>query len=416
MSGIEGFWVRNFGILGQVGVGTSYLQFAYVNEETSFVPFALGPLTLFAGANGTGKSTLLDAFMFVSDTLRYGVEKAFLKRGGFEAVYTHGGEGPISIGINYRHRDEPTPCTYALSIGRDKGGKPYIESELFAYREAKPPFPVFYLQNGAKSIRYLMPDEALDTADLNKIEFTDFRHLGLGGIEGHPACPAVAGLKSLLQNWYLSDVSPDMARGLSLAATARFVNPRGSTLADLVRFHLARDGEAFRNRLGDISAVLDRKAILETGTEGTGPLLSFVDPDRPECKMPATQMSDGFLRLLITLLLLEDPDPAPLIGIEEPENGLDRAACWRLIDILHRFAKPDSAQTVETVKPQLFLTTHHPGLADALRPEQVWLLERDANGRAIAYRAGDDLAVQELHGGENELPETWFSDLFEAKL
>jgi len=33
-------------------------------------------------------------------------------------------------------------------------------------------------------------------------------------------------------------------------------------------------------------------------------------------------MSDGTLKLFAYLLLLQDPEPPVLIGIEEPENGL----------------------------------------------------------------------------------------------
>ena len=42
----------------------------------------------------------------------------------------------------------------------------------------------------------------------------------------------------------------------------------------------------------------------------------FVDP------FYAQQMSDGTLKLFAYLLLLEDPNPASFICIEEPENGL----------------------------------------------------------------------------------------------
>jgi predicted ATPase len=42
----------------------------------------------------------------------------------------------------------------------------------------------------------------------------------------------------------------------------------------------------------------------------------------------ADQMSDGTLKLFTYLLLLEDPDPPPLICIEEPENATSsRKAC-----------------------------------------------------------------------------------------
>lgn len=75
----------------------------------------------------------------------------------------------------------------------------------------------------------------------------------------------------------------------------------------------------------------------------------YVDP------FYALDMSDGTLKMFGYLLLLEDPEPAPLIGIEEPENGLHH----QLLEPLAMEMKKYSAQPGG---PQIILTTHAPYL------------------------------------------------------
>ena len=411
MGRIEGLWVRNYGVLKQVGIGSCFLQFAYVNDDSEFLPFPLGPTTIIAGANGTGKSTFFDIFTFLADTFRYGVDKAMLKRGGYEAVYTQGGEGPISIGINYRQDDEELPVTYALSIERDINGKAFIETEMLAYREGTTPFPVLYLQNGAQSIRYITPDERIDGADLNRIEFTDYRHLGLSQLAEHPAYPAFKSVRQLIEDVYLSNFSTDIGRGLSLAATAKFVNPRGSSLAALVQFMAERYADTFSQMLDRLVPLFPQITgiTIQNGLDGK-PLLFF---QQGGVWLPATRMSDGFLRLFTYLLILEDPLPAPLLCIEEPENGLDRVACWRLVDELIKYANPSTRPGMTS---QLFISTHHPGIVDAVKPESVWVFEPNRSGFTTANRACDDLVIQNVWEQQRELPNDWFSQFFESKL
>ena len=72
--------------------------------------------------------------------------------------------------------------------------------------------------------------------------------------------------------------------------------------------------------------------------------------------IPAARLSDGTLRYLSLLTILLDPDPPPLIAIEEPELGLHPDIVFDLARLL-----VDASQ-----RTQLILTTHSPTLIDAL--------------------------------------------------
>ena len=65
MAKIEGFRIKNFGSLKDVTLGKLW------NQQKSK---PLTPLTAVIGKNGVGKSTIVDAFGFLSDCLKFGVE------------------------------------------------------------------------------------------------------------------------------------------------------------------------------------------------------------------------------------------------------------------------------------------------------------------------------------------------------
>lgn len=97
MTLIEGFRVRNYPALRDVALGKA--SFSDKAEK-------LTPLTVVIGKNGVGKSTLFDAFGFVSDCLSLGVETAcdHRQRGGFERLRSKGTGDSIRFDMS-KNRD-----------------------------------------------------------------------------------------------------------------------------------------------------------------------------------------------------------------------------------------------------------------------------------------------------------------------
>jgi predicted ATPase len=84
--------------------------------------------------------------------------------------------------------------------------------------------------------------------------------------------------------------------------------------------------------------------------------------------VPATRLSDGTLRYLCLLAILCDPEPPPIICIEEPELGLHPDAIPKVADLLISASE----------RTQLIVTTHSDILVDAMteRPEVVLVCEK----------------------------------------
>jgi predicted ATPase len=127
MARIEGIRIRNFRALRDVTLGKVLSM-----QE----PDPLTPMTAVIGKNGAGKSTLFDAFGFLADCLRTGVEEAFdaRGRGGFERVKSQGARGPIEFEVYYKEEGNARPITYELSIDSDSSGRPYVLKERLRQR------------------------------------------------------------------------------------------------------------------------------------------------------------------------------------------------------------------------------------------------------------------------------------------
>ena len=93
--------------------------------------------------------------------------------------------------------------------------------------------------------------------------------------------------------------------------------------------------------------------------------------------IPAGRLSDGTLRYLCLLAILCDPDPPPVICIEEPELGLHPDLLPKIADLLMQASE----------QCQIIVTTHSDILVDAMseQPESVVVFEK-VHGETQARR------------------------------
>jgi predicted ATPase len=158
----------------------------------------------------------------------------------------------------------------------------------------------------------------------------------------------------------------------------------GDNLANVIQF-LA---EQHPQRLEQIFAVLRQRVpriesvLSETMPDGR--LLLQIKDAPFSHPVLARFASDGTLKMLAYLVMLNDPSPPPFIGIEEPENFLHP----RLLPELAEECRGAIAQT------QLLVTTHSPFFLNGLRPEEVRVLWRDEHGYTQTQRASDLTGVQ----------------------
>lgn len=365
----------------------------------------LTPLTVLLGPNGSGKSTIFDVFAFLSECFTEGLRRAWDRRGRFKELRTRGAEGPIVIELKYRERPKTPLITYHLEVAESTSG-PYLAREWLAWRRGSSGKPFRFLdfeQGEGNVIQGEEPDESA-TRERERLEAPDTLAVNaLGQLAKHPR---VVSLRRFITGWYLSYLSADSARGVPEAGPQERLSETGDNLPNVVQYLRERHTDRLDEILQILRARVPRLDRVETEILADGRLLlRFKDApfDQP---ILARYASDGTLKMLAYLTLLWDPEPAPLVGIEEPENYLHP----KLLMGLAEECREAAART------QLLVTTHSPFFVNGLKAAEVRALHRDERGFTQARRVADIDVVQELvrHGGL--LGDLWMEGYFDDTL
>ncbi|MCL2306528.1 MAG: AAA family ATPase [Planctomycetaceae bacterium] len=402
---LEGFWIKNFRALKQFAIGSCYLQFVYVDEDITQTQYELSPTTILIGRNGAGKSTVLDAFAFVCDCIKLGVEDACQKRGGYDSLYSQGSTGPLSFGFNFRASPSKI-LTYVLNIDFGVSNRPYVETELLAYRaESIESFqvPILFFQNGQKIVRHFLVS-GKGNNDLSQVELTDMRHLGLASLGDLQEYPVVGKIKDFFAKCSLSSYSENLRAfsppSMVFQGVSNFYNEE---LVALLRYFRKEYPDRTPEILNRIAAKLPDVEMIDVG-KGTQNRLSLV-LKKKNFPNPfyGNQLPEGLLKLLTYYCLLEEPKPVPFVGIDEPENGLD---AWFLKSFLD-----DVQAAVQTKNSSQFLfATHFHGLANWMAPTNVWILETASDGFTQVQRGSDYPIVNDMVRNDQPVGDSWYSD------
>ena len=145
---------------------------------------------------------------------------------------------------------------------------------------------------------------------------------------------------------------------------------------------LKKSPKAKKAFLDNLRKLYDGLTDFEVVTEG-GSVQVFLHEE--DFAIPATRLSDGSLRFLCLLAILCDPEPPPLICMEEPELGLHPDILPTVADLL----KEASQRT------QLIVTTHSDILVDAMTdcPESVVVCEKHEGKTEMTRLSASELAV-----------------------
>lgn len=363
------------------------------------------------GANGVGKSTLLDALGFIGDCLNDGVEAACDRpqRGGFERMRTAGSSEPIKFEIRYRQTKKDRPISYSLHIDTDKRGRACVIYERLRQRRKGNsngwPYSFLELTHGSGYVWSGSEVDGQEGKESVSIKMSDRQVLGistLGTLKDHPR---ISQFRSFLAGWYLSYFVPELARTQPMAGADPHLNRRGDNLAKYLQFIERERSARFRAMLDWIATKIPGLEAIKSARAPDGRLLLEFQAQGYAKPFYQQDMSDGSLKLLAYLLLMEDPEPAPFIGIEEPENGLHHQLLSLLADELKAFANKERG-------PQVLVTTHSTNFVDALSPAEVWILQKGKDGYSTVTRAADIPTVQSLYDEGIPTGSLWYSDHF----
>ena len=334
----------------------------------------LTPLTVLLGPNGSGKSTVFDLFAFLTECFDTGLRRAWEKRGRARELKSRGGEGPVVIEIAYREQPRRPLITYHLEVD-ERNGRPTVVWEWLRWKRGRygPPFRFLdYADGSGRVISGEMPDAQDERIEVPLSSADTLAVNALGQLAENPR---VVALRNFIMGWHVSCLSSDDTRGQPEAGPQERLSRSGDNLANVIQY-LSEEHPMLLESI--FIKLRERVPKIETVTADPMPdgrlLLQIKDAPFAEPVM-ARFASDGTLKMLAYLALLHDPIPPPFIGVEEPENYLHPR-------LLHGLAEECREAAGAT---QVLVTTHSPFFLDALRPEEVRVLWRDAAGYTKCY-------------------------------
>ena len=365
----------------------------------------LPPMTVVIGANGTGKSTLFDVFSFLKDALAGNVASAVARRGGFRELVSRGEQGPIGITVKFRESGGRL-ATYLLNV-TDRHGQVMVEREVLRYRWGRSGRPWHFVDFGYGSglaITNEYDEEKHPLEQWESYKLDNPSTLAIKGLGQFQKFRIVSEFRNLIENWHISNFHIADARPSAEAGYAEHLSTRGDNVAQVAQYLYENHREEFDRVLAVMRARVPGVTAVDAKPTEDGRLVlrfqdgSFKDP------FIARYVSDGTIKMFAYLVLLHDPNPYPLLAVEEPENQLYPSLLGELIEEFRDYAHRGG---------QTFVSTHSPDFLSGAKLDEIYWLQK-VDGFSVVRRGSDSRLLRDLVE-EGDLPGAlWKQRLFDG--
>lgn len=374
----------------------------------------LKPFMAVVGPNATGKSNLFDALKFLSRLAQVDVRQAMQElRGEPEELFrqTPAGhhttmtfaievllpvrgvddfsadfetpaqrlryeiaiemkEDPHGVFVTHedcrliRAEDDKMVFKYPSKISRSSRKTPFLETEKDP--QGRPKFFIIrqdgVLESGTSkrgSPRQLPAAEASRSA-LSTIATSEFRHL--------------YALKKLISGPQFLEINPTEAR----KANDRFEDKRlrsnasnlAASLSEIQRLSATenRPSGAIADISADLAMLIPQVRNVRVLDDPKSREYAFDVQVRDGTSFSSRVISDGTIRLLALLAVIDDPNRQGILCFEEPENGVHEGRIPDLINLLRRASE---VQDKNGDYFQVLINTHSPAVMDTLNSDEV---------------------------------------------
>lgn len=332
-----------------------------------------GTLNVVIGPNGSGKSNLLKYINFFASSLSGQSESYILRSGGFTSLAWNNEIKPINVSLSFSSQ------SYAL----DENFKPTNNQITYffniSYSLETSPFNRIGYSNEHTELYYMSDDHRIDIFDIkhtgNELVYSDSNNnitksapfsssINIFNTPNRTFTDNIENnlqhfkqYASLMSTYYTLDTSEHSPLRLPVVtAYEQRVKPDASNLIQVLHTLYTSD----RNFESDIDSAMNaafgndyEKLVFPPAADQRVQLrIRWKSLKREQS---ALDISDGTLRFLYLLAILANPDPSPLIAIDEPETGLHPS----MFPIIAEFAQDCSR------KSQIIFTTHSPQFLDA---------------------------------------------------
>ncbi|RKZ48348.1 MAG: ABC transporter ATP-binding protein [Candidatus Parabeggiatoa sp. nov. 2] len=357
------------------------------------IDMEMRPLTVMIGANGVGKTSVLEVFDLLASAAQGKLKNILSKFGGIEDILTYDKSEKVSFKLSME-RAASTLLDYALTLNK-KGMSYEIGEETLVQENADNHKSLKYIDANRSDIRYFQ-------ADSNKLVRPTWEHSPFE--TSLFQMPKLSEVPEIVRQ-QLAAITYYSAYALNVGYNAPIRSPQkmqpathpGHNGEDLVTcLYYLRETDKIRFEvIEDTLAVafpsferLDFPPVAAGTLAMTWKDKNFYKP------LYMNQLSEGILRFLWLITLLHSPDLTAVTLIDEPEVSLHP----QLLSILTDANRSASEHT------QLIVATHSERLVRFLTPQNVLVMDEEEGLAQVKW--ADTLDLDEWLS-EYPLDELW---------
>lgn len=343
-------------------------------------------LIVMVGANGVGKTSVLDAFSMLAASANGELNNSFNSMGGFASNMTYDGQTScIDFEIDMMIPDRE-PLQYQLEL-RHKGTSYFIAKEELSQRNPGYPTPFKHIDSKGDFIKYfdVADDENKLVSPTWEVDPYETSLSQVPKLFGQPE--SLRKLLSRATLYHTLDVGPHSPVKLpQQLLPVDFPGKNGEYLAPFLYNLRENHSDQYDDIVSTLNIAFPDFESLGFPTAAAGMIhLTWKDKNRV-LPFYAHQLSEGRLRFLWLVSLLNSPGLPPITMIDEPETSLHP----ELISILAGSIRKASSRT------QIWVATHSVNLIQNLSPRDVLVMDTDDYGMTTA-RWGDDPELKLEH-------------------
>lgn len=355
------------------------------------VDLKVRPFMVLIGANGVGKTSMLDAFTLLSASASGNLNSALSQFGGVTNLLTRGKAEVVSFLVDMTVPGHQ-PLEYDLRFAPRANGY-CITREILSQKRGLPE-PFKHIDSSDRDIRYYeINQERLvrPTWEHNPLETSLFQ---VPKMFRQPE--EMRRILATTTHYHVLDVGPRAPVKLPQPMKpATLPGALGEDLAPYLYYLRESDHDRFESIIDTLRTAFPGFEELNFPPVAAG-MLAMTWKDK-NFKKPIymNELSEGMLRFLWLAALLQSPDLSTITMIDEPEVSLHPELLSLMSDLMREAAK----------RTQLIIATHSDRFIRFLMPEEVVVMDVDEDGCATASWA-DSLDVEKWLS-EYSLDEVW---------